>query len=76
MAHVVEASKLRPMINLLYKIFAIEGDTLNLPRVMTNERGTGGGNAALVKGGNSAYLDLVNDVGKFPRNLFAFVGNK
>ena len=36
---------------------------------MTDERGTGGSNAALVKRRDSADLDLVNNVGEFPRNL-------
>lgn len=36
---------------------------------MTDERSTCCGNTALIKGGNSANLDLVNDIGKLARNL-------
>ena len=41
---------------------------------MTDECSTRGGNAALIKGGNSANLDLINNAGKLARNLLRSKG--
>lgn len=60
--------KLDNLINLLYC------NLEHLPRVMTDECSTCGSNAALIKGGNSANLDLINNAGKLARNLLRSKG--